>query len=92
MPESQSDSDMVDMPTKVSAIDVATKTICERLYLVSGLGRFGSRVNCPCAPTACSPAISRFPCMEIEKSEILRNQKFYQAREHCHQYVMIFRY
>jgi len=72
MTESRFDSDRDDMPTKVSAIDVTVKTISERLYLVPGLGRFGPRVNCPCAPTAYSPAISRFPCTEIEKSEFPR--------------------
>jgi len=37
--------------TKVSTIDVTSKTICEHLYLVPVLGKFGPWVNCPCGPT-----------------------------------------
>ena len=41
----------VQMCTRVNAIDVTGNIICERLYLVSGLGSFGPWVNCPYAPT-----------------------------------------
>jgi len=50
----------------MSAIDVTAKTFFEHLYLVLGLGTFGSWVNCPCAsttPTVQSTTISRFPCI-----------------------------
>jgi len=36
---------------KLRTIDVEEKAIFERLYLVSGLGTFWPRVNCPYAPT-----------------------------------------
>jgi len=36
---------------KLSSIDVTTKAIFERLYLVPELSPFDPRVNCPCAPT-----------------------------------------
>jgi len=36
--------------TKVNAKYVIPQTFFERLYLVSGLGKFGPWVNCPCSP------------------------------------------
>ena len=47
----------------MSAIDVTPKTLFERLYLVLGMGTFGSWVNCnyaPTTPTVHSTTISRF--------------------------------
>jgi len=54
----------------VSAIDLAAKTLFERLYLVPGLSPFEPGVNCPCAstPTVQSITISRFPCKFFPRS------------------------
>jgi len=35
----------------MSAIDLTTKMLFERLYLVPGMGTFGPWINCPYAPT-----------------------------------------
>ena len=71
--------------TKVSAIDVTAWTIFERLCLVPGLGKFGPWINCPCAPTP--PPLTRQLFLDFRV--ILRIQKFYRVREHCHQYVIL---
>jgi len=50
---------------QMSAIDVTENILFERLYLVSGMGTFGPRVNCPYAPTTLtihSTTISGFLC------------------------------
>jgi len=55
----------VQMCPQLSAIDVTEKTFFERLYLVLGLGTFGTWVNCPYASTTppihCT-TISRYLC------------------------------
>jgi len=58
------------MFTTIKTIDVADKTIIERLYLVPGREALGLSVNCPCAstpPTAQSVANSRFFCLFSKK-------------------------
>ena len=57
----------------MSAIDVTSKTICERLYLVAVLGKFGPWGNCPCAPTP--PQLIRQ--LFLDFCVILQIQKFW---------------
>jgi len=47
----RNNNNRAQMCPKLSATDVTEKTFFERLYLFSKIGTFGSRVNCPYAPT-----------------------------------------
>ena len=77
--------------TKVSAIDVTVKTICERWYLVPVQGKFGqiwalSQLSVwSHPPTAYSPAISQFLCNSPNSEVLITHRQRHKPRAYQRQ-------